>query len=189
MNNDLKKHIISLFSVENIFTEEDINKILRDAKELSLMNAEVSNSGGNDNIRKSKVCFLPQNEKFEWIYKELRDVVVQINDQVWNIDIDSMGEKIQYAEYDVNDHFSWHSDVGSTDIETRRKISVTVQLSGPEEYEGGDLQFWIGPYPHTVNKKKGTIIVFPSVIPHRVTQITKGKRKSLVIWITGPKWK
>jgi PKHD-type hydroxylase len=68
-----------------------------------------------------------------------------------------------------------------------RKISVVIQLSDPTEYEGGELQVMNGEEPYRVcNKEKGSLIMFPSFLLHRVTPVTKGCRRSLVLWISGP---
>jgi PKHD-type hydroxylase len=63
---------------------------------------------------------------------------------------------------------------------------MTIQLTDPDEYEGGDLQFMINQRVVTAPREKGTIIVFPSFILHRVTEITKGTRESIVAWVSGP---
>jgi PKHD-type hydroxylase len=71
-----------------------------------------------------------------------------------------------------------------------RKISIIIQLTDPSEYEGGEFEMdYQYEQPNKEDlKKKGTIIVFPSFIPHRVTELTKGTRKSLVAWVEGPKF-
>ena len=72
-----------------------------------------------------------------------------------------------------------------------RKLSVTIQLSDSNDYEGGDFVFdqeYQSPDPKAL-RKKGTILVFPSPIRHAVKPVTKGTRKSLVAWVEGPKWK
>ena len=70
-----------------------------------------------------------------------------------------------------------------------RKLSVTVQLSDPSEYEGGGFEFLECPNPDESSRKKGTVLVFPSYLKHRVLPVTKGTRKSLVAWFEGPRWK
>ena len=72
------------------------------------------------------------------------------------------------------------------DETSSRKISIVVQLSDPLEYEGGELQISDGGTNRVCEKTKGTIIIFPSYLLHRVTPVTKGTRRSLVLWVTGP---
>ena len=72
------------------------------------------------------------------------------------------------------------------DATSTRKLSVSVQLSDPSEYEGGDLELMVNRNYIKVPKEKGTIIFFPSYLTHRVTKVTSGKRNSLVAWFHGP---
>ena len=67
-----------------------------------------------------------------------------------------------------------------------RKLSLVVQLSDPEDYEGGDLEIYTGHEPLVVKKKKGMTAFFPSYQLHGVTPVTKGTRYSLVVWVHGP---
>jgi PKHD-type hydroxylase len=70
-----------------------------------------------------------------------------------------------------------------------RKLSMVLQLSDPSEYDGGDLEFYVQSEPIKAEKKKGIVYVFPSWVLHRVTPVTRGTRRSLVMWIAGPKFK
>jgi len=87
--------------------------------------------------------------------------------------------------------YGWHHDVDfKTPKPYHRKLSITVQLSDPSDYEGGDFEFkpGIDPLPKEV-KEKGTILVFPSIYEHQVSPITQGIRHSLVTWVEGPHWR
>jgi len=70
-----------------------------------------------------------------------------------------------------------------------RKLSVVIQLSDPSEYDGGNLQFMLGNESENAKKEKGMLYAFPSWVLHRVTPVTEGTRRSLVIWLSGPKFK
>jgi PKHD-type hydroxylase len=71
-----------------------------------------------------------------------------------------------------------------------RKLSLTLLLSDPDtDFEGGELQFGHETTAESAKIKKGTLILFPSFELHQVTPVTKGVRKSIVVWILGPKWK
>ena len=67
-----------------------------------------------------------------------------------------------------------------------RKISISVQLDDENDYMGGDLQFYTKQTLTNAPRKKGTVIMFPSYLLHRVTPVVKGVRHSLVTWISGP---
>ena len=75
-------------------------------------------------------------------------------------------------------------DIGPHPI-NHRKVSVTIQLSNPEDYDGGELELWTGAGIQKVEKHKGCAILFPSYMLHRITPVTKGVRKSLVLWVGG----
>jgi PKHD-type hydroxylase len=142
-------------------------------------------------IRNSKLKFIELNDITKEIYNVLAGYIVKANKDFWNFNLLNSPENIQYTEYRSNtkSHYDWHQDYSST---TYRKLSIVLQLSDPSEYEGGDLEIWI-PDPKTkkkdavttLSKQKGSIVVFPSYLWHRVTPVTKGIRKSLVWWVGG----
>jgi PKHD-type hydroxylase len=115
--------------------------------------------------------------------------VGQCNKEFFNFDISSLHENLQYTEYDESyqGRYDWHFDVGEGPLNCGRKLSVSIQLSDPSEYDGGDLQFSLdGDRTVIAEKDQGTMIIFPSYLRHRVTPVTRGARRSLVTWITGP---
>ena len=126
------------------------------------------------------------------------------------IDID--GGQIQYTEYKEGEYYDWHVDddigrclfndklITSADNhgqnlavlagEYIRKLSFTIQLSDPKDYEGGELEFLCGnDEAFFAPNKKGTIIIFDSRVRHRVCEVKSGVRRSLVGWVVGPRWK
>ena len=70
-------------------------------------------------------------------------------------------------------------------MQRQRKVSLTVQLTDGDDYEGGDLQLWRGNTRLNAPRGKGTVVIFPSYMMHRVTEVTKGTRESLVLWVGG----
>ena len=181
---------------EKAFTKEELEKIENDLKDVPFKGATIfGGDGGVDpKQRRSRIKWIPQNEKFGWIYVKLLDMAKKSNDALWEFDLHSLPEMIQYTEYDANDegHYDWHQDIGP-EIGSLRKISMTVQLSDPSEYEGGDLEYYLGGplevSSHTVDKGQGTVFCFPSYMLHRVTPVTKGIRKSFVLWLGGSSFK
>ncbi|HEY1877424.1 MAG TPA: hypothetical protein VGG66_08130 [Rhizomicrobium sp.] len=75
------------------------------------------------------------------------------------------------------------------DLAKRRKLSMPVQVSDPSSYDGCDLQFHAANHIDTAPRMRGAVIAFPSYVLHRVTPITRGIRKSMVVWTTGPKFR
>jgi PKHD-type hydroxylase len=93
-----------------------------------------------------------------------------------------------YAEYlKHSSHLEWHSDINGFPSNTR-KISFSINVNDTNEYEGGDLEFNTGDI-EVVKQDKGNIVFFPSFLLHRVTPVTKGIRKVIIGFITGPPYK
>lgn len=170
-----------------LFNEKEVDAIraLWDAE--FVRSAEVNKAGNEmtrDDLRKSKVMFIKADAVNDWIYERLGQACLQTNLNRFKFDINGFQTELQLATYDSTDFFDWHMDFGAGDI-SNRKLSITVQLSDPSEYEGGELQFMINQNIVDAPKEKGTAIVFPSFALHRVKPIISGSRKSIVGWIGG----
>ena len=173
---------------EEGFTQEELDKIAKGIESLEENKAQTV-GGGKDDVRSSKVRWIPQDTNWWWLYEKLHDMAVEANNCLWKFDLTSLSEKIQYTEYHAEEggHYTWHQDIGPGDMSVR-KISITVQLSDPSEYEGGDLELWTaGSEEHATKAHKGagSVFMFPSYMLHRVTPITKGTRRSFVLWLGG----
>jgi len=176
----------SYYSYDDGFSRQETNRILRLAEEVPFQKATTASSDSSS-IRSSNIKWLPQNEKFDWVYRRLLDLSMEANEALWNFDLISAPEQIQYTTYNAEEqgHYGAHQDIGPGML-SLRKVSVTVQISEADDYEGGDLQItqggdsWL-----TTPRGFGKVVVFPSYMMHRVTPITKGTRKSLVLWVGG----
>ena len=137
--------------------------------------------------RRSKIKWIKNNDSTHHIYKRLTDLMKSANKEMWNFHITTLEDNLQFTEYNADDqgHYDWHMDFGGYSTSTR-KLSMVVQLTDPSEYEGGKLQFMINRSVLDAPNDKGTVIFFPAYLTHRVTQLTKGKRNSLVLWFHGP---
>jgi PKHD-type hydroxylase len=174
----------------NFFSEEEVEKIRSLWSEDLAKNAAVNNAGKEemrDELRKSQIMFIKPGIN-DWIYDRLSQACIQTNTNRYKFDITGFQTELQLANYSNTDFFDWHMDFGAGDI-SNRKLSITVQLSDSNEYEGGDLQFMINQNIVNAPREKGTAIIFPSFALHRVTPVTKGSRKSIVGWIAGPPYK
>ena len=125
----------------------------------------------------------------EWVHSLLWPYVEQANQRGFHVAVDSRSE-MQVVEYTAEQgaHYDWHHDVhwnGQSDFD--RKISITVQLSGSDEYEGGDFEF-DEVKTNADFRSKGTVLVFPSYLRHRIHPVTAGTRRALVAWFSGPRW-
>lgn len=173
------------------FSESEVSNIKQIGDGLASDVAGVENNELIEDLRKSKVGWIALNNNTNFIYDKLAYVSRQLNGQFFDFDLYGFVEDFQYTVYNGsgNDHYTWHMDKGNLNS-SPRKLSLVMQLSDPSEYEGGDLELWLGgDAPITIEKKKGMIVAFPSFILHRVTPVTRGTRKSLVVWVTGNKFR
>lgn len=152
----------------------------------------------NEDVRKSDVAFVERDDKTSWIYDRLNYVIDSLNTQFYNFDLNGY-DVFQYTVYHDYEKgkYDYHMDtiMGTgmpDDMYETRKLSVTFLLNEPGvDFEGGDFQINSGQEKdaESVKMKKGDIIVFPSFMLHRVKPVTKGVRKSIVIWVMGPKFR
>ncbi len=179
---------------ERGITPTNCNRIIEECERLQPMEANVGSDSAtntvNTSVRRSEVRWAGQ---IEWIHKLVYGFATRANRQAFGFDISYL-EDIQYTIYNGTDqgYYDWHHDTfwaGNTSFD--RKISVTIQLSDPTEYEGG--QFLLDPMYEQPDPKalaqRGTVFCFPSPIRHTVMPVTSGVRKSLVAWIEGPKFR
>lgn len=156
-----------------------------------LLDGRTVDPRGNDGsleLRSSRIMWLAEDKKFDYLYKELSNVITHVNDHCYKYSLYGF-ESFQYSEYHSEDsgHYTWHIDTSVRGGQQHvRKLSFSAGLNDESEYEGGELQFWLGPEPVSYRLKKGQIIVFPSYLLHRVAPVTKGVRKTLVGWSRGP---
>lgn len=181
---------MNFFVFESVFTPEEIDEIIEMGNSLNLRQGKVNgeNNDLNTDVRKSEIGFFDVEEDTQWIFDRIAEHVIIANEQMWNFDLIGFGDSIQFTKYyGDGGHYDWHADIGET--VPHRKISVVVQLSDEDEYVGGKLQFNIGPFYPEAPKKKGTMVVFPTYMLHRVTPVVEGLRMSLVSWVSGPNFR
>jgi PKHD-type hydroxylase len=160
-----------------------------DEDELKIGTTSDDNKQSLD-IRDSKIRFLESSlEENKWIFQRLTATVQQANNQFFQFELDRI-ESLQYTTYKKNQYYRDHLDIMyKSPSNAVRKLSFSVQLSDPDDYKGGDLLLKISSDPTQVKKTRGTVIFFPSYVLHEVTPVEQGVRKSLVGWVTGPRWK
>lgn len=177
---------------ESELSPEVCDYIIQKGSKLDSVEATVGSSDDDQNLdqsyRISTVKWLNDHEIADIIWK----YAIPANEQTFNFDISKIFD-IQLSEYTHTNKssgfYDWHMDTyWGADTEFDRKLSVVVQLSDPNEYEGGELMLKETSIPANF-KKRGSVIVFPSYLEHCVTPVTKGTRYSLVSWVCGPRWR
>ena len=176
------------------FSKEELDKIYKGVALLPFKKAITGhNEEENLEVRSSSIKWIPPNQDWYWLYEKMMQQIIEANNALWHFDLQNLTDNIQYTEYyaEKGGHYDWHKDIGAGEM-SKRKISITVQLSDSDEYEGGDLEYFQGGNPENSLKAprgKGVVFIFPSYMMHRVTKVTKGTRRSFVLWVGGEHYK
>jgi len=170
---------------EKAFTKEECEKIIKTAKDKSLIKGLTKSK---TDVRKSKITWLYPNDNLDWLYRRITDIVLNLNDRFFQFDLHGLNEGLQFTNYKApSDKYGKHID-RSLDM-VIRKLSLSIQLTDPKEYEGGELFLYEDEKGTEMKKEQGTLVLFPSYILHEVKPVTKGERNSLVAWVTGKQFK
>lgn len=186
---------------DKAFTDEQIQIICDIGDNQELQDATIygdSDADATKEIRRSKVRFIEKDETSNWIFDTFNAVGQSLNNQFYNFNLNGY-RNIQYTVYESHDEgmYDWHMDTilgnnfgNSWDSDTR-KLTLILLLSEPEiDFTGGELEINLGreSQAQIPQLNKGKILAFPSFMIHRVRPVTSGIRKSLVVWIEGPKF-
>jgi len=191
----LHTHQVNAYAYySGLFDSEMLDGIIETGEKIKAEAAAVGGDftvagGTNDSIRKTTIHWIPTVEDNAWIFRKLTDVILQANQQWFGFDLNNI-ENLQYSVYNEGDFYEKHVDHHFQGAgQYPRKLSFTMQLTDPSEYEGGETMLITAKDPFPISKDRGTITFFPSYTLHEVMPITKGTRKALVGWIHGPRWK
>lgn len=192
-NFDTQKNVLALenWTYQNqIFSNEECDKIIEYAETLEEKYAMIGDMDNpiNFDLRKSKVSWIDPNNDSNWIFDRMLYYADMHNAMYYRFNMIGCNS-IQYTKYKKKKHkYDVHVDYYIDDErQLVRKLSAVLFLSDPSEYEGGKFQIIAKDSCYTtVEQKRGTIIFFPSFFLHRVTPVTSGTRRSLVMWIMGP---
>jgi len=172
--------------MDNVFTKEECEKIIEIGNRSVLHKANVINN--KPDIRDSTVAWLYAVDDMDWAFRRVTDVVMDLNSRYFRFDLFGFTEGFQFTRYDApQGRYQAHIDKSLYSV--IRKLSLTIQLSAPEDYEGGELALRFDDEPVIPTKEQGKLIAFPSYTLHEVKPVTKGTRYSLVAWVTGAPFK
>jgi PKHD-type hydroxylase len=189
----------TFYYYKNIFNDQMINKLTTDVTsnyDFSKGRTGVKALGTDTDSYKTNnrdIAYIGLDPNFKWLYDTLWPLVTQANDELFHFDIDIVTDPIHYVIYPTpttpqtpdGGHLDWHMDVGAHGV-NKRKLAMTVQLSDPKDYDGGDFEIWFGGDRQVlVPREKGDVIIFPAFCMHRITPITRGERRCLVFWTGG----
>jgi len=175
------------------FTALEADSIITECEKTATIPAQLFN-GSNLSWRRNNISWHHVNEHTFWIFQKLNQLFEEANDLFFQYNLLGF-DHFQFGVYNVGDFYNYHSDVYYNKPPNEknylcRKLSASILLNDSAEFDGGELELCIGnpdqPTAHTLNK--GDAVFFPSYLLHRVAPITRGTRKTLVIWALGPKW-
>lgn len=176
---------------KDLYTPPECQAIIDMSKELKAETAKVGggeNPAGDVNAAKriTEIFWINWEAKNTWLFQKLADSVSGANAKWWGFHLAGLNEALQLTHYrgEESGHYDWHEDASWAGNFQLRKISAVVLLN--DDFEGGDFEFLHSGKPQELSK--GTLILFPSYMTHRVTKVTKGERWSLVSWVSGPPW-
>jgi PKHD-type hydroxylase len=180
---------------QGIFGAEELDALERYGDGLRHQQAALTGdkAGYNQAIRITRVAWIERNAQTNQFYQRMQEIVLQLNRKFFHYDLSGLAP-MQYAIYNGSEqgHFDWHTDYGREkghEQHEPRKLSLSLQLSDGADYQGGELQAQVRSKVDVAPKARGTVIAFPSYVLHRVTPITAGVRKSLVVWALGPEYR
>lgn len=180
---------------DGFLTEEDINLLLAQPEWINSNKGKVNDNNGSGvldlSVRDVKVSWIYDTPEIKHIWTKMSNVVAEVNKRFFNFDLTGFYEPMQVCIYTSdNNHYEWHIDNLREVSQPPRKLSMALLLSDPGDFEGGEFQVKTNSdNPITLETKRGRAWFFPSYMLHRVTPVTKGIRRSLVLWVGGPPFK
>lgn len=177
---------------QDVFSADELNAIVHIGTSIEIDRAQTgAGLQTSKETRDSFVSWMFPNDVTGWVFNKLAAAIIGMNEQYFGFDLTCMEQGLQFTQYSApGEHYDWHIDRGNN--YGIRKLSLSMQLSDPENYEGGDLELWFGGKDEEIIKaprERGMIMFFPSWAMHRVTPVTQGTRHSLVCWVSGPSFK
>ena len=167
---------------DNAFTKDECEFIIQLAKDHTSP-AETTNKK-LDGYRNSEISWIYPCVEYDWIFNRMTSIIVDLNKLYFGFDLYGFLEGIQFTKY-LSPGGKYGMHVDNEFNREVRKLSFTLQLSEPWEYEGGDLCLYVSDSPQYMKRDRGSVALFPSYVLHEVTPVTQGTRYSLVSWVTG----
>ncbi|WP_460273994.1 2OG-Fe(II) oxygenase [Celeribacter sp. ULVN23_4] len=180
--------MLSVYAFPEAFSPAECDAIVLLSREEELTDAGLVKNRSDHNLRRADLAWLDERQGGEWIMERIMQLVAEANRSHFDFALTEFGESPQVARYGAErqGHFTWHSDIGEGALASKRKLTMVVQLSDPAEYKGGALELQADANIRQSDRAKGSAVLFPSFVLHRVTPVTEGERFSLSTWVHGP---
>jgi PKHD-type hydroxylase len=180
------------------FTAKQCDRIIALGESVAEDTALLEGTNGEEiadgSIRQSRTAWISPDDANWWLFEKLAQLAERANRR-YGFDLTGFGEDLQFTTYgSPGDFYTWHQD-GLDGGVANRKLTIVIQLTEPETYAGGELQFFevvedyeddqLEAFTH-LSRQRGTAVIFPSFEYHRVLSMREGLRQSLVAWVSGP---
>lgn len=165
----------------SVFSDDELGYL----EQIAMVAKEEGGTNGNTTIRRCATA-LVNPHKMGWLSARLCRLVSQANAEHFRFRLTGLEEMLQFVRYDATNagEYDWHYDIRP---DFARKLSISVQLTDPQNYDGGVLEMMVAAgNVQALPTARGTVIVFPSYVMHRVSLVKRGTRCALVTWIAGP---
>ncbi|MEO7919816.1 MAG: 2OG-Fe(II) oxygenase [Thermoanaerobaculia bacterium] len=183
-------HYRPFTALAHALSEAEVDELISLGEALTPQSATLARESGSivdPSFRNARVAWLYPDPRASAVFGRLAELIEQVNGESYRFDLLGFAEPIQYTVYEAPSvGYDWHIDMLLAPTEVQRKLSITIQLTDPADYDGGELELRDGSSVVTAPKGRGTLVAFPGWGHHRVTAVTRGTRKSLVAWIGGP---
>jgi PKHD-type hydroxylase len=182
--------MLNTMTLQQAFSTGECRHIIDMAQQSGMQAAGLVQGQSSAAIRTAQVAWLDDQGDAAWVMARIVTLVGDAN-RGFGFDLTDFAERIQVAHYCADDagHFDWHSDTGTGELAAKRKLTLVVQLSLADDYDGGLLQVWQGNQPVDASQAIGNATIFPSFSLHRVTPVRRGERWSLTTWVHGPQFR
>jgi PKHD-type hydroxylase len=173
---------------KDFLTKEECEKLISLSKNLS---PEIARIGGDTpggavvpEKRKTELYWIHWRADVTWLFERMANAVYNANVKWWGYHLAGFNEAMQLTHYRGDDKgfYGWHEDHGDQAGFSHRKLSSVILLN--DQFEGGNFELFHHGKPNELTV--GSMILFPSFRVHRVTEVIKGDRWSLVSWVSGP---
>jgi PKHD-type hydroxylase len=171
--------------LDGVLTDEECEEIIR----FGTANLQQGNYQTGQSVykffpwakRKGQVSWVAEGSELDPLMQRLVGNLFDVAKGHYFLDLNYV-EPIQFSHYHKLAHYGWHVDSSTNGIAASRLISATVELSDPDDHMGGNLKLRVASKNCGVEKKRGRMVIFPSIFPHKVTPVLAGTRHSLVLW-------
>ena len=178
----------SFHVIQSALSPDDCDRLVATCAAAPARDAGLVGGAVAHQIRRADLIWLDDLPGQSWVMDRMVRMVSAANRESFGFDLTEFAESAQVARYGAEraGHFDWHSDIGAGALAAKRKLTVVVQLSVPGDYDGGTLDLRPDSSVTSAPLDRGTAIIFPSFVLHRVTPVTRGTRWSLTLWSHGP---